>query len=122
MFLQRGRVIEEANIILTNPDMLHASVLPGHKRFSRILSNLSHVVIDEVWQETAASKSKQLYMQPTNQCAFYVVIGQCSFLVMWWFDGGNVFSPKWESVDHGSNFEEFLFLFLCGKCRSIKGS
>lgn len=39
---------EEANIILTNPDMLHASVLPGHKRFRRILANLSHVVIDEV--------------------------------------------------------------------------
>lgn len=39
---------EEANIILTNPDMLHASVLPGHKRFRRVFANLSHVVIDEV--------------------------------------------------------------------------
>ena len=48
MFGQRGVVIEEANIILTNPDMLHASVLPGHKKFRRILANLSHVVIDEV--------------------------------------------------------------------------
>ncbi|CAN0496374.1 unnamed protein product [Hapterophycus canaliculatus] len=45
---QRGVVAEEANIILTNPDMLHASVLPGHKRFRRILGNLSHVVVDEV--------------------------------------------------------------------------
>lgn len=45
---QRGVVREEANIILTNPDMLHASVLPGHKRFRRVLANLSHVVIDEV--------------------------------------------------------------------------
>ena len=48
VFGQRGVVIEEANIILTNPDMLHASVLPGHKKFRRILANLSHVVIDEV--------------------------------------------------------------------------
>ncbi|CAM9206801.1 unnamed protein product, partial [Laminaria digitata] len=47
-FRERGVVTEEANIILTNPDMLHASVLPGHKRFRRILGNLSHVVIDEV--------------------------------------------------------------------------
>ncbi|CAM9481571.1 unnamed protein product [Discosporangium mesarthrocarpum] len=46
-FRERGQVIEEANIILTNPDMLHASVLPGHKRYSRILSNLAYVVVDE---------------------------------------------------------------------------
>ncbi|CAN0586829.1 unnamed protein product, partial [Ectocarpus sp. 12 AP-2014] len=46
-FRQRGVVVEEANIILTNPDMLHASVLPGHKKFRRILGNLSYVVIDE---------------------------------------------------------------------------
>eukprot|EP00752_Nemacystus_decipiens_P007203 g6448.t1 len=46
-FGERGVVSEEANIILTNPDMLHASVLPGHKRFRRVLTNLSHVVIDE---------------------------------------------------------------------------
>ncbi|CAM9670030.1 unnamed protein product, partial [Scytosiphon promiscuus] len=46
-FGERGVVAEDANIILTNPDMLHASVLPGHKRFRRILGNLSHVVIDE---------------------------------------------------------------------------
>lgn len=61
--MKRGRVVEEANIILTNPDMLHASVLPGHKLFSRILSNLSHVVIDEVRQNTWARKSVELYIQ-----------------------------------------------------------
>ncbi len=33
--------------ILTNPDMLHRSVLPSHQHWTRILSTLRYVVIDE---------------------------------------------------------------------------
>ena len=36
-----------ANIILTNPDMLHRSLLPGHERFSSVLKRLDFVVVDE---------------------------------------------------------------------------
>lgn len=53
---KRDCVMEEGNIILTNPDMLHASALPGHKRFRRILANLSHVVIDEVMLSCCSQK------------------------------------------------------------------
>ena len=36
-----------ANVILTNPDMLHFSILPGHERWSRLLRNLRYIVVDE---------------------------------------------------------------------------
>ncbi|KAG8379349.1 hypothetical protein BUALT_Bualt07G0079100 [Buddleja alternifolia] len=36
-----------ARLLITNPDMLHVSILPFHGQFSRILSNLRFIVIDE---------------------------------------------------------------------------
>ena len=36
-----------ANVLLTNPDMLHRSLLPGHQRFSSVLKRLDFVVVDE---------------------------------------------------------------------------
>ncbi len=38
---------EFASYVLTNPDMLHRSVLPQHHRYARLLGGLTHVVIDE---------------------------------------------------------------------------
>ena len=38
---------ERAQLLITNPDMLHMSILPVHRQFSRILSNLRHVIVDE---------------------------------------------------------------------------
>eukprot|EP00597_Dinobryon_sp_UTEXLB2267_P014233 CAMPEP_0170110342 /NCGR_PEP_ID=MMETSP0020_2-20130122/7790_1 /TAXON_ID=98059 /ORGANISM="Dinobryon sp., Strain UTEXLB2267" /LENGTH=1196 /DNA_ID=CAMNT_0010335597 /DNA_START=57 /DNA_END=3647 /DNA_ORIENTATION=+ len=37
----------EGNIILTNPDMLHVTLLPEHKKWTRVWKNLRFVVIDE---------------------------------------------------------------------------
>ncbi|MBM4088583.1 MAG: DUF1998 domain-containing protein, partial [Planctomycetes bacterium] len=45
---QRRRIKAEANLLLTNPDMLHASILPYHPKWSRLFSELRYVVLDEV--------------------------------------------------------------------------
>ena len=38
---------DKARVLLTNPDMLHLSVLPHHERWGDFLFNLQYVVIDE---------------------------------------------------------------------------
>ncbi|CAM6099284.1 unnamed protein product [Calypogeia fissa] len=38
---------DSARLLITNPDMLHISIMPSHRQFSRILSNLRYVVVDE---------------------------------------------------------------------------
>jgi DEAD/DEAH box helicase domain-containing protein len=47
---QRRRIKAEANLILSNPDMLHASLLPYHTKWARFFANLRFVVLDEVHQ------------------------------------------------------------------------
>ncbi len=44
---QRRRIKAEANLLLTNPDMLHASILPYHPKWGRFFADLKFVVIDE---------------------------------------------------------------------------
>ncbi|KAK3011917.1 hypothetical protein RJ639_013010 [Escallonia herrerae] len=38
---------DNARLLITNPDMLHMSILPFHGQFRRILTNLRFIVIDE---------------------------------------------------------------------------
>jgi DEAD/DEAH box helicase domain-containing protein len=44
---QRWQIRKWANVILTNPDMLHVGVLPHHDRWADVLHNLSYIVVDE---------------------------------------------------------------------------
>ncbi len=44
---QRKRIQAEANLVLSNPDMLHASILPYHSKWARFFAGLAYVVIDE---------------------------------------------------------------------------
>jgi DEAD/DEAH box helicase domain-containing protein len=45
---QRRRIRGEANLMLSNPDMLHASVLPYHPKWATFFSDLRYIVIDEI--------------------------------------------------------------------------
>jgi DEAD/DEAH box helicase domain-containing protein len=45
---QRRRIRNEANLVLSNPDMLHASILPYHPKWADFFTELRFVVIDEV--------------------------------------------------------------------------
>ena len=44
----RRKLRDEANIILSNPDMLHAGILPYHPKWNRFFKDLEYVVIDEI--------------------------------------------------------------------------
>ena len=44
---RRWQIRKWANVILTNPDMLHVGVLPHHDRWGDVLANLRYVVVDE---------------------------------------------------------------------------
>jgi len=44
---ERPLIRQNANLVMTNPDMLHASILPGHPRWADFFLRLSLVVVDE---------------------------------------------------------------------------
>src|SRR5881396_3685238 len=44
---RRWQIRKWANVILTNPDMLHIGVLPHHDRWADVLHNLRYIVVDE---------------------------------------------------------------------------
>ncbi|MDD5668131.1 MAG: DEAD/DEAH box helicase, partial [Actinomycetota bacterium] len=43
----RGWIRREAQIVLSNPDMLHFGILPNHRLWSGFFSHLRYVVVDE---------------------------------------------------------------------------
>ena len=45
---ERAWARRHANVILTNPDMLHIGILPNHQRWATFLMRLRYVVLDEL--------------------------------------------------------------------------
>ena len=44
----RSDIRSRCRILITNPDMIHVSLLPCHSQFKALLSHLAYVVLDEV--------------------------------------------------------------------------
>jgi DEAD/DEAH box helicase domain-containing protein len=43
----RAQIRKKANVVLTNPDMLHVGILPNHGAWADLFANLAVVVVDE---------------------------------------------------------------------------
>jgi DEAD/DEAH box helicase domain-containing protein len=44
----RKAIRSRANLVITNPDMLHTGILPHHTKWERLFENLRYIVIDEL--------------------------------------------------------------------------
>lgn len=44
----RDDIRTSTRVVLTNPDILHVTVMPSHSRWGRLLQNLQYIVVDEV--------------------------------------------------------------------------
>ena len=70
---EREWVRTHANLILTNPDMLHHAMLPGHARWAQFLRGLRYVVIDEChgYRGVFGSHVAQVLRRLRRVCAKY---------------------------------------------------
>jgi DEAD/DEAH box helicase domain-containing protein len=70
---ERDWVRTHANLILTNPDMLHHAMLPGHARWAQFLRGLRYVVIDEChgYRGVFGSHVAQVLRRLRRLCAKY---------------------------------------------------
>jgi len=69
----RKAVRQRANVVLTNPDMLHSGILPHHTRWARYFENLRYVVIDELhyYRGVYGSHLANLLRRLDRICGFY---------------------------------------------------
>jgi len=69
----RKAIRERANLVLTNPDMLHAGILPHHTRWAKLFENLHYFVIDELhsYRGVYGSHLGNLLRRLKRICAFY---------------------------------------------------
>ncbi|GHC35483.1 helicase [Streptomyces cinnamoneus] len=70
---EREWVRQYANYALTNPDMLHLSILPGHPKWASFLRALRYVVIDEchTYRGVFGSHVAQVLRRLRRVCARY---------------------------------------------------
>ncbi|HEY1242756.1 MAG TPA: DEAD/DEAH box helicase [Bryobacteraceae bacterium] len=69
----RKAIRQRANIVLSNPDMLHSGILPHHTRWARYFEKLRYVVIDELhyYRGVYGSHVANLLRRLKRVCEFY---------------------------------------------------
>ncbi|MDX1662863.1 MAG: DEAD/DEAH box helicase [Candidatus Promineifilaceae bacterium] len=70
---RRRQIRQEANILITNPDMLHSGILPYHLQWRRFFSRLQYVVIDEIhtYRGVFGSHVANVLSRLRRLCHFY---------------------------------------------------
>src|SRR5690349_11315900 len=69
----RRSIRERANVVLTNPDMLHTGILPHHTKWAKCFENLRYFVIDELhfYRGVYGSHLANLVRRLKRICEFY---------------------------------------------------
>ncbi len=69
----RKAIRERANVVLTNPDMLHSGILPHHTKWAKCFENLRYLVIDELhyYRGVYGSHLANLIRRLKRVCEFY---------------------------------------------------
>ncbi|HFQ94651.1 MAG TPA: DEAD/DEAH box helicase, partial [Anaerolineae bacterium] len=70
---QRSKIRQSDGILITNPDMLHAGILPYHTSWRSLFSNLDFVVLDEIhaYRGIFGSHVANVLRRLQRLCAFY---------------------------------------------------
>ena len=69
----RRAIRERANVVFTNPDMLHSGILPHHTKWAKCFENLRYFVIDELhyYRGVYGSHLANLLRRVKRICEFY---------------------------------------------------
>ncbi len=69
----RRAIRQRANIVLTNPDMLHTGILPHHTKWVKLFENLRYIVVDELhyYRGVYGSHLANIMRRLKRLCEFY---------------------------------------------------
>jgi len=69
----RRAIRQRANIVLTNPDMLHTGILPHHTKWAKLFESLRYIVVDELhyYRGVYGSHLANIMRRLRRLCEFY---------------------------------------------------
>ncbi|XP_022634603.1 uncharacterized protein LOC106756587 isoform X3 [Vigna radiata var. radiata] len=113
---------DNSRLLITNPDMLHISILPHHQQFSRILSNLRFVVIDEThtYKGAFGSHTALILRRLERLCSYGLELCKTfPYKLVYLNFKGNCESTIWFYLQY---MDLFLLLFFLLQLLQILGS